>query len=1189
MKVVDAGRRTGGALGKVAALCLVLLLSGVMTLAAGGNRTAQAATGVLDTPRITRLIYPTFGNPAIVRAGSEFRVEFDPRAGSFSGNLPTMTDFEVSVRSTNEAYPYTGSLEVGSFGAGDSERWPELKSTESTDRSVYLVTVRVPESVPWHLYDLTVRAKMKSGSWYTDTQPHAFQSVQSFKNDFSFCQLSDIHVFGPEVSYPGSNQMERSGRPRYQGDTDPARKGAVYYQKAIAQLNVMRPDFCVFTGDYDFGQKYFTRDQGAPWGTTTEYEYEQLWFYEETLKLDVPVFMVVGNHDGYNEGGNGAGEDWLVNWQKLYGPTYYSFDYGDYHFLALNTMDWPGTSRNLTNWLNIILQPSKYKGQLRGGGDPWAAGATEQRFADIDESRFTGQLAWMRDDLKAHQSSRMRICAMHHDPWKDSGSGSMWDGSSGGWLEEILHGILNMGDGEGRLASIKLMRDYHVALEISGHDHSDNTGSVGWTGGGGSVLFCNTTSASFQSDGDSTDYPGYRRIWIEGGRVGSYSYREDLKLSYPLYAGTNVGGSTNLSMLATPAIESSLAPAPGSAQDVSCTISNHLGFSKKLGGARVEFPMPYLSGGRYYTVENGSLVQVWDQSGSSPPGHRVYDVATDVAAGASRTVRVRKAGVSDRTPPRATIKINHGAGTTTSRRVTIDVSASDGGAGVRDMMLSNSPDYSGGKWEPVSSGRSWTLAAGEAGKRAVYARFRDLAMPGNVTYTKTSIEYTPAPGDETGGPSRKWYFAEGCTRAGFEEWLSLQNSNDSETDVDISYMLENGENVPQSITIPPRSRYTVDVNSVVGPNRDVSALVDSALPIVAERPMYFDYRPNGAATPGPGWNGGHDVVGARNPLTAWYFAEGCTREYPDADFRTWLSMMNPGETPVTADVTYMLESGANKRQQVTIAPKSRKTVSVNQEAGPGNDVSTMVQASAPIVCERPMYFDYGGAWSDGHDVVGASGPALDWYLAEGTTHGGFATYVCIQNPGEADAAVVLEYMLDSGKVPDQPLRVPAMSRKTVLVNDWVGPARNVSIHVSSDEPVIVERPMYFSYSQGGATAGWDGGHCVMGASSPHARWYFAEGCTRAGFDEWISIQNPAGEQASVTVTYMLEDGTTDSTKLRVEPGSRATVMVNDEVKGEHDVSAIVSSDVPVIAERPMYFDYHGAWTGGSCVVGSGTD
>jgi hypothetical protein len=60
---------------------------------------------------------------------------------------------------------------------------------------------------------------------------------------------------------------------------------------------------------------------------------------------------------------------------------------------------------------------------------------------------------------------------------------------------------------------------------------------------------------------------------------------------------------------------------------------------------------------------------------------------------------------------------------------------------------------------------------------------------------------------------------------------------------------------------------------------------------------------------------------------------------------------------------------------VTVAPNSRATVSPRNKLGtgddPAHDFSTVVTCSnGQMICERPMYFNYNGVWTGGHDVVG---------------------------------------------------------------------------------------------------------------------------------------------------------------------------------------------------------------------------
>jgi len=66
----------------------------------------------------------------------------------------------------------------------------------------------------------------------------------------------------------------------------------------------------------------------------------------------------------------------------------------------------------------------------------------------------------------------------------------------------------------------------------------------------------------------------------------------------------------------------------------------------------------------------------------------------------------------------------------------------------------------------------------------------------------------------------------------------------------------------------------------------------------------------------------------------------------------------------------MFDDGTTQPQDVPIGPTTRATVKVNEIVGADKNVSIKVVADAPIVAERPMYFNYQGAWTGGHDVVG---------------------------------------------------------------------------------------------------------------------------------------------------------------------------------------------------------------------------
>ncbi len=279
----------------------------------------------------------------------------------------------------------------------------------------------------------------------------------------------------------------------------------------------------------------------------------------------------------------------------------------------------------------------------------------------------------------------------------------------------------------------------------------------------------------------------------------------------------------------------------------------------------------------------------------------------------------------------------------------------------------------------------------------------------------------------------------------------------------------------------------------------------------------------------------------------------------------------------------MRGNGTTTAQYLTVPPGSRSTAHPADVLGTGNgathDFSCRVTSTngARIVAERPMYFIYKGVWTGGSDVVGALAPSTNWYFAEGTTRPGFDPYLTVQNPGPDTANVTVTYMKGDGSTCAQSRAVPSNSRGTFHPSDVLGAADDAahdfscSIVSTNGVGIVAERPMYFDYN------GWDGGHDVVGATSPATTFYFAEGTCRPNFNPYFCIQNPGMSTAEVTITYMKGDGTRDSQTLTVPGTSRVTVSPRDKLgvadDTAHDFSARVqcTNGGKIIVERPMYF------------------
>lgn len=306
-------------------------------------------------------------------------------------------------------------------------------------------------------------------------------------------------------------------------------------------------------------------------------------------------------------------------------------------------------------------------------------------------------------------------------------------------------------------------------------------------------------------------------------------------------------------------------------------------------------------------------------------------------------------------------------------------------------------------------------------------------------------------------PSTIWYLAEGYTGAGFSTYILIQNPNDVPASVTIHYLLEEGEVIQREHTVGALQRYTVVAanRDQVGSDQAFSTVVYADLPIIVERSMYYPL-------------GGHNTFGITYPSETWYLAEGSTRP----GFETFILIQNPQQADANLDVTYMMSDGRTITTQHQLSALSRYTISAGQpdEVGPGEEFSTLITSDTPVVVERAMYFETGG-----HCSIGVTTASTQWYLAEGYTGEGFTTLLAIQNPGSAEASVVVSYLKDDGEQVVREHVIPPASRYSVNVGEpeELGQDAAFSVHLLSDQPVVVERAMYFAL----------GGHVSPGMSS----------------------------------------------------------------------------------------------------------
>jgi hypothetical protein len=405
----------------------------------------------------------------------------------------------------------------------------------------------------------------------------------------------------------------------------------------------------------------------------------------------------------------------------------------------------------------------------------------------------------------------------------------------------------------------------------------------------------------------------------------------------------------------------------------------------------------------------------------------------------------------------------------------------------------------------------------------------------------------------------------------FHEYLTIQNPGDVTATATPRYLISGGAPVSGSpVIVPPRTRKTVRVNDTV-PKTEHGIELRATEPVVVERPMYFAYGPDL-------WTGGHVGVGFEQPQTTFYFAEGYTGD----SFEEYITLANASSSDAAVRIEYLIENESTRVQSVTVPAGKRFTVNVKAVIGKNKNVSAVIESDVPIAAERPMYFAYGsGAWTGGHVSAGQIQPATNFYFAEGYTAEGFDEYVTLGNPNTGDATVTLRFLRNRGGPVLHVVTVPAKKRLTLFVPDIIGRGYENALEVSSDLPIAAERPMYFYARNWNSYMGpISGGTVGVGQQQALDTWLFAEGYTGKYFKEYLTIGNPEGTEASVTVEYHGRTGLIKTSTYRVAPSSRFTIDVNSEVGPDKDVSAKVTASHPIVAERPLYFRYLGIWTDG---------
>jgi hypothetical protein len=324
-------------------------------------------------------------------------------------------------------------------------------------------------------------------------------------------------------------------------------------------------------------------------------------------------------------------------------------------------------------------------------------------------------------------------------------------------------------------------------------------------------------------------------------------------------------------------------------------------------------------------------------------------------------------------------------------------------------------------------------------------------------------------------PSTTWYLAEGATHGNFNLFYLIQNPNQTDATVEVTY-LRPAPKTPlvKSYAVPALTRLTIWVDAE-GPEfvaEEFSAVFQSTLPIMVERSMYAD-------APDQTWAGGTSSAAVSELSPVWYFAEGATGSF----FNTFFLIENPNSTQVTVRATYLLYTGDTFQKDYVVAGDTRFTL--NPAADDTRLESTAFStkfetlSNQGIIVERAMWWPASLPWIEGHNSAGVTATGTTWAVAEGELGGAdkAETYVLVGNTSPLMGSIRVRAYADDDTTAERTFAVSPNTRFNINMHDYFpemnGKKFGVTIESLGTNPAQITAEVSVYLSADGVT--WSAG------------------------------------------------------------------------------------------------------------------
>lgn len=312
---------------------------------------------------------------------------------------------------------------------------------------------------------------------------------------------------------------------------------------------------------------------------------------------------------------------------------------------------------------------------------------------------------------------------------------------------------------------------------------------------------------------------------------------------------------------------------------------------------------------------------------------------------------------------------------------------------------------------------------------------------------------------------------------------------------------------------------------------------------------------------------------ARCPRTVaerWYFPAGSVA----LGYDQRVLIRNPFPDEAVVNFTFYTPTGPVTKanlQDVAVPAGDSLTVKLNDFILGQKVLGTSVDTERGRIVAWTAMFAEAEDRPDGvHFSLGAPSPSLEWYFPDGSVGDGLEEVITLLNPYKRESIVTVSLAVADGRLQPPKLvevRIPPEAIKTLSLPNVLG-GRDQSlggvgaiVQSTNGVGVVAERTVWYA-------AGRTGVASSIGARTPATQWVVLPAAVSSTEDALV-VLNPGDSRALVRIELWRQDGaplTPDWTTMRIKPGARARLVLNQATEGQ-PVAVLVTSDEPVVAER----------------------